>query len=949
MDTFSTYLLKCMNAEFCDNPKHHIKTVVVFAVVFSGLACLEQLEAFYNDLCAQKLKLSEKAGELSCELKYTKKGHPGNLLINDGEDSDEIFSYSPQCLDSLTSLVLLGFVKRRNLNKEKLPTFDEILKQIHLDLYKETRSHFSKQNLIQQLFVCGQMMTHASTPEFLFQFATGSTFSGGSESDSLHYKQKTEKRTNKSADKKLHQHADLSLAKRLTNVCVSNTTLDSDNAFINKILNICDTETLHFNRNRTIEKVKSLINSEDPRSIPAEILGQWIHSGLGDKFKNGSYRWGEGKGTPVVYLKMIQDDWLEQFKELDITEIADGESEEIYWALVHQNVENNSNYIKTLPLLYKFIAHHYPDAIESPELILDEDGVNFVRSRLITEDMFQRCINKLLEYHCNKDSHFKRALELLVTIIFRLGLRPKEAFNLKLENISFGEVCEVEIHRNKESGKSASADRRIRASLFLKQDELEHFKQLYDARIFQTGNNINALLFSKCISTDKKFDYHNVNTPAADYLSEIAGYRTVFYQCRHTFITNLVVICFASSKIATEMTCYELTQIEQIKKKFYVNPSTILDQISNFVGHLSPSTTLISYAHRVDLCLINYLENGYHGISFKALSKLMNIRQSYLKRKVNIEGLNAKGDEQKLITHVRTELNKYIRISTISSQERQPLDRVNKEHWNPLKPTIKLAIEIGRHLSQSMDEKTIAEGLAVDIKFCKCIRVSILKLKEAGFIATHNEAEKDSVDSSANKITIPNIKPVTYEETLEVANTLLTIKPHLENYDAISKKFLMSSVTKGYVLFSNIDELVTTLKSLKDAVPLQRWKVIYETVYNERPSNNIDKSWKLLPKSNLVPSEHKVHDTEKYPDGRFYLHHRHVNEGRYNMFKKNQKVYSDNVVRVAFYWAEVFSRSKEMLKTISDENELPHISLTIERLRRRLTKSGKSSSLKTKF
>ena len=157
------------------------------------------------------------------------------------------------------------------------------------------------------------------------------------------------------------------------------------------------------------------------------------------------------------------------------------------------------------------------------------------------------------------------------------------------------------------------------------------------------------------------------------------------------------------------------------------------------------------------------------------------------------------------------------------------------------------------------------------------------------------------------------------------------------------------STNLGEDQFSNVDELVTTLKSLKDAVPLQRWKVIYETVYNERPSKNIDKIRKLLPVSNLVLSEHKVHDAEKYPDGRFYLHHRHVNEGRYNMFKRNQKVYSDNVVRVAFYWAEVFSRSEEMLNTISDENELLHISLTIERLRRRLTKSGKSSSLKTKF
>ncbi|WP_126873265.1 hypothetical protein [Alteromonas sp. KS69] len=406
-------------------------------------------------------------------------------------------------------------------------------------------------------------------------------------------------------------------------------------------------------------------------------------------------------------------------------------------------------------------------------------------------------------------------------------------------------------------------------------------------------------------------------------MSEMAGYRTVFYQCRHTFITNLMLICSAKIEIATEMTCYDATQVEQIKKVFCINPSTILDQISGFVGHLSPRTTLTSYAHRVHFCLINYLEKGYHNISLKALSKLMNIRQSDLKRKVHIDGLNTKDDEQDLIKHVKDELKKYVKIPKITNQNAKSLNILNTEHWKPLAPTLGLAAEIGRYLSLSLDEKTVAEGLSVDIKFCEGVKHSIFKLKDDGFVATHQQAEKKYVDADPSKITIPSIKPMTYDETMEIAKKLLPLQTNYEDYDAVAEKFLLSPVTKPYVLFSNADELVKMLKALKVAVPFERWKVKYESVFNQASSKNIEKIEKILPENNVIPSEHTVQDAVKYPEGRYYLYHRHMNEQEYIEEKAKWEVYSDNVVRTAIYWAEIFHLS--IKANIHDSIKSPHI------------------------
>jgi hypothetical protein len=218
-------------------------------------------------------------------------------------------------------------------------------------------------------------------------------------------------------------------------------------------------------------------------------------------------------------------------------------------------------------------------------------------------------------------------------------------------------------------------------------------------------------------------------------------------------------------------------------------------------------------------------------------------------------------------------------------------------------------MEIGCHLSLSLDEKKVAEGLSVDIKFCEDVRKSISKLKDDGFIATHQEAEKEHIDAKPNKITIPSIKPVTYDEILEIANKLLLLKTNHEDYDAVAIKFLLSPVTKPYVLFSNTDELVNVLKTLKVAVPLERWKVKHESVFNKDSSRNRAKIESLLPENNVIPSKYTVQDAVKYPEGRYYLYHRHLNEQQYIEEKPEWEVYSDNVVRTAIYWAEIFHLS----------------------------------------
>lgn len=912
---YTSYLMRMLFNRKKLSKNDRLELVIVCAVSFGGLACEEQLEAFYNIVKKRKESPIPYNEYLCYQIEYCKIGHPYNIVKDDAKGNKQYFSLRRWCPDLITQAVLLGYYRTRNINLETLPTFSQLMQKISCEIFGRHESNRPLSRILPQLLNAGILLTKSCLPEWLFSYCIADSFAASADPASLRHfcepfngpvsQSNTLQalRPNKST-KKLIVFKQTKLL---------GTAQESDYKLLKSMISICEREINHTNRAKTISLCRRMVRKHGAISLPCEILVNWILVKLSD-----GNQWQHGGTTPFRYLRALHEIWLNYWQEINISDFDAYDADETYQYLLLAVTEKDKSAGSAIAGLYKFIAEQYTNEIQVPENQNEEDKVTFVRSKLVSDSLYEKVREEIQIYYVQRSEYFKRSIDVILILIYRCGIRIKECFHIRMKDIIVSTDCTLAIRKRNESGKTYSANRQIELSLLLKADELELLRIFIEMRKYQSLGKADALMFTQNINKNEPFDYSTVNQVVINIMQSLTGERFVFYEFRHTAITNIMLICFTDVKTAEDWTGYNQEQIKKIKEHFCVNKNLVLDQIKGFAGHLSPDITLSSYAHLVEFCLSYSLRSIRLEFTIKDFANILNCEQKALK---TVLGKLGTSNQIIQIEECSEYLNsEFLRFSQqtdskYSSSGQGGFNSMKTRqlgHWNYLEPMLDSCIKLARDCSKGAQISDVSAGLMLHPSFCNILLASVesvlrkhvVKIEQTG--ATYSPL----VSEQATRYSTPEVNDgYEFNDMLRIANKLIELNKQNALDDSLTRPFLQSSRSHSYVIYSDIAELLRTVEFYKTIVGVNRFYVVIEPLFNDVVSTKSKQIKKLLGADNVKEASTRAHQRELFPDGRYKLHVKHVNSSKVLASRElDSKVnkYSTNTLKVALFWTEVF-------------------------------------------
>jgi hypothetical protein len=114
-------------------------------------------------------------------------------------------------------------------------------------------------------------------------------------------------------------------------------------------------------------------------------------------------------------------------------------------------------------------------------------------------------------------------------------------------------------------------------------------------------------------------------------------------------------------------------------------------------------------------------------------------------------------------------------------------------------------------------------------------------------------------------------------------------------------------------LFSDVFELIETIKLLLKVCEPSNLLVRFDIASNRDASGTIHKLGRLIPENNIQETGNFVQN-DKFQHGRFYLHYQNEVANEYVESNEKWQKYSSSVLRTAFFWVEVFERSTSLVQ-----------------------------------
>lgn len=923
-ERYTSYLINMLTKKNKLSKPDRLELVIVCAISFGGLCFEEPLRAFYEILKERSKKPINLNNDVCYEFEYRKNGHPCNVAYIDENGDKQTFSFRRWSPDLITKSALIGYYRTRNTNQDALPSFDELMLQIACRIFGSKASAPALNKILPQLLNAGMLLTNCKLHDWLFSYCTGETFAASADPRSLkhfcqplgHQKIQTPKAVPCSSSKVSNNNWILTKQTGLIG-----TTQASDFKLLKNLISICESEIAHRDRQRTIKLYNGAIKRHGTISLPCEILINWVLNKLNDGKK-----WQHGGTTPFRYLKALHEIWLNYWLERNISDAEQYDADETYQYLLLAADAIDKSATSALVGLYKFIVEYYPEEIQIPENHEEEDKVTFVRSKLVSNELYEKVRDEMQLHYQDKSIYFKRAIDLILILVYRCGIRIKECFHIRMKDIALLTDYILVIRKREESGKTFSSNRQLNLSLLLTKEELKIFKLFIEMRKYQTLGKRDALLFTQDVNTNTKFDYSTVNDVVINLMQRFTDEYFVFYEFRHTAITNWILICFADIQTAVTWTGYSEEQVNKIKANYSINNSLILDQIKGFAGHLSPSITLSSYAHLVEFCLANSLLNIKFKFTLKNLADILNCSQKALRKTLN--KLSHPGDLIEIsecARYINTEFSKNVEktdlqySSTISSFSiGKSLNKLN--HSSFTEPTLESCIKLAKDCSQGAELVDVSKGLMLHPSFCdillKAVATTISKYEQTRVIRNQSGRLKTTysplVSENSPKYTCPEVNDsVEFTDMLAIAHKLIKINEKITMPEALTRPILESARGHSFIIFSDVEKLFEVIDYYKPIVGTQRLYVTIEPLLNESVNTNINKRLtNNLGTLNVHESSSRVHERSKFPDGRYKLHVKHLQSEQLlkkRDLKKAATKYSTNTLKVSLFWVEVFS------------------------------------------
>lgn len=938
----TVYLQNCKDVKFeqLNKVEDYLQYILVYAAAYGGLAYSPPLENLYKQLidpANTALKIWNNL--IYAELNYKSDKHSTNIIlrteIQELVQEEKRVSMRRWFVDPVTQILLLNYYDFISKHKiSSFPSFNTLRQKIRKQI-DPTLQQIKPREVFRFLLQANIRLSSLMLPNFLRTYAVGDVFSGSTESEffklllgqsnSVNQRQQHQAKSNKTK-----KHKD-----DLSQISVNNenelrmTVSARDNGYISDLLEACkqeDEDLKEDNPNpRTpmearkilIEKASRIIKTAKELSLPAKILIEFILDGV-----SSGDRWEPGKGTAYRYLNNLNTYWLYLWNDIDITELGPDEASDIYNnLLVKHGIEQKILY-DLLPIFYKFISTHHARHVEIPITYLKKH--NHVRSKLVPASLFHMARKHVFDKYEHGSDIIKKSADCILILAYRVGMRPKEIYDLKLSAISKN-AAELLIV----VGKTASAARRIPLYILLNDSELGQLEAFVTQRKAQekkgSKHERSAYLFKQSHNSNEQFNEKLINRIVTEFISAQCPARTVFYQFRHTLTTNLFLVCFCSNEVVKQFSDYSDEQINKIRDYLGIDENKTCAQISGLIGHLEPNMTISRYCHLMEFCLYEALCNtGYEltiGQWVKQIKTPKAVIAAHLQdAKKSNDPINV-GDIKSLIIK---KLNRYADILQSRVEEEsnfQPLfNNTNSINVDEMIKTCSMA-DAGDTVND------ISKALATNQYIVAEVLSAVKTIKaDPKYMTLRNKSTLTS--NTFDDYSAPTVSSkVEMQEVSNLFKTFTKNSNEAKEARKAAEQFLNTSIDHNYLIFGSFQKLKKTIYAL-NVLDKKRWHVTVDLPTKGADLVNLKSLYKLLDDNQIIINQKSV-SGESFAKGRFKLKLAHLKEHTLlnkissqilviNPAKKINK-YGTNSIKVAIFWALVYLRAESEYELVLED------------------------------
>jgi integrase len=338
-------------------------------------------------------------------------------------------------------------------------------------------------------------------------------------------------------------------------------------------------------------------------------------------------RYAVGPGTMRKYAEFLghkdyEEDWSRLWKQ-PVAQVYETTLVEILTNLINMEEEGDRGYAHSIAnRLYGYLGGR--ELMRPPDVYFEKRQDN-VRAHILTASQFSAML-KLLDGHPGSDAE-KAACRLAAVLMFRTGLRGREAINLTVDNIDvMGDVVELRVFPSEYVKlKTPMSKRTLPLHVLLEPNELADLlrHRAHKARISRGQHQFVRMFFDEPL---RNADYARLLEPietalrlACDLARPKDAERKpsyIFSRCsslRHSFVSYAMATmllprdpgAFAlPAQIAPELV--SLARRDQLEKALLAPGHLGLSAVQalrQLVGHASYRRTIMTYSHLLDVVL----------------------------------------------------------------------------------------------------------------------------------------------------------------------------------------------------------------------------------------------------------------------------------------------------------------------------------------------------------
>ncbi|MBD1389268.1 hypothetical protein IC617_07515 [Neiella sp. HB171785] len=224
----------------------------------------------------------------------------------------------------------------------------------------------------------------------------------------------------------------------------------------------------------------------------------------------------------------------------------------------------------------------------------DNDHGVVTRAGLLAEPAFRCLSERVMDFACFEPSLVERAL-LHINHVGKFALRPVESREIRSKDLLSSESLYV-----KES-KTINSSRQLPVSRIVTLSDWMQLSPIYNRYTYSHVLNANHRLLSGDASGYVDVHYGKLAKFISNQVRALTGNpHASFYSLRHSAITRLYLLIYASPKLGSRLLCISEDEFIGMQNRLpaELNDEVLsLYQLAAFSGHGSPATTLSNYVH----------------------------------------------------------------------------------------------------------------------------------------------------------------------------------------------------------------------------------------------------------------------------------------------------------------------------------------------------------------